>query len=190
MMARAVMVAMHTGGRIELPPPKCRQNRTGPITFGPEAEPPLCRRRPRSTAPSARSRCTRSCAATAEVSCGSPPTTIFGDKTLVGAQMRYAVRARDGTPLAMLGFSTAAWTLAPRDRFIGWSRRQREKNLPLVVDNPRFLVLPWIRIPNLGSHILAVVRRQRSLTRMAFSSQLLRQACRAGAPPAQRSVRV
>ena len=59
----------------------------------------------------------------------------------------------------MLGFSTAAWTLAPRDRFIGWSRQMREKNLPLVVDNPRFLILPWIHIPNLGSHILAIVRR-------------------------------
>ena len=84
----------------------------------------------------------------------------LGYKTLVGAQMRYAVHASDGTPLAMLGFSTAAWTLAPRDRFIGWSRLQREKNLPLVVDNPRFLILPWIRIFNLGSHILALVRRQ------------------------------
>ena len=84
----------------------------------------------------------------------------LGYKTLVGAQMRYAVHARDGAPLAMLGFSTAAWSLAPRDRFIGWSRPRREKNLPLVVDNPRFLILPWIRIPNLGSHILALVRRQ------------------------------
>ena len=83
----------------------------------------------------------------------------LGYKTLVGAQMRYAVHASDGMPLAMLGFSTAGWTLAPRDRFIGWSRRLREKNLPLVVDNPRFLILPWIRIPNLGSHILALVRR-------------------------------
>ena len=60
----------------------------------------------------------------------------------------------------MLGFSTAAWTLAARDRFIGWSRQMREKNLPLVVDNPRFLILPWVHIPNLGSHILAIVRRQ------------------------------
>ena len=74
--------------------------------------------------------------------------------------MRYAVHDRNGWPLARLGFSTAAWSLAPRDRFIGWSRRLREKNLPLVVDNPRFLILPWIRIPNLGSHILALVRRQ------------------------------
>ena len=67
--------------------------------------------------------------------------------------MRYAVHARGGVPLAMLG-STVARTLAPRDRFIGWSRRQREKNLPLVVDNPRFLILPA------SSHILALVRRQ------------------------------
>ena len=59
----------------------------------------------------------------------------------------------------MLGFSTAARKLAPRDRFIGWTPQLREKNLPLVVDNPRFLILPWIRICNLGSHILSLVRR-------------------------------
>ena len=83
----------------------------------------------------------------------------LGYNTLVGAQMRYAVHDRNGWPLAMLGFSTAAWKLAPRDRFIGWTPEMREKNLPLVVDNPRFLILPWIEIPNLGSHILAIVRR-------------------------------
>ena len=60
----------------------------------------------------------------------------------------------------MLGFSTAAWKLATRDKFIGWTPQLREKNLPLVVDNPRFLILPWITIPNLGSHILAIVRRR------------------------------
>ena len=69
--------------------------------------------------------------------------------------MRYAVHDRNGWPIAMLGFSTAAWKLVPRDNFIGWTPRSREKNLPLVVDNPRFLILPWITIPNLGSHILA-----------------------------------
>ena len=62
--------------------------------------------------------------------------------------------------VAMLGFSTAAWKLAPRDNFIGWTPQLREKNLPLVVDNPRFLILPWVHIPNLGSHILAIVRRR------------------------------
>ena len=74
--------------------------------------------------------------------------------------MRYAVHDRNGWPLAMLGFSTAAWKLAPRDKFIGWTPQLREKNLPLVVDNPRFLILPWIHIPNLGSHILAIVRHR------------------------------
>ena len=45
----------------------------------------------------------------------------LGYKTLVGAQMRYAVHDRNGWPVAMLGFSTAAWKLAPRDNFIGWT---------------------------------------------------------------------
>ncbi|MCY4384513.1 MAG: DUF4338 domain-containing protein [Nitrospinae bacterium] len=81
-------------------------------------------------------------------------------KILVGAQMRYAVHDRDGRPLAMLGFSTAAWKLAPRDAFIGWTPKLREKNLPLMIDNPRFLILPWIKIPNLDSHLLAIVRRR------------------------------
>ena len=74
--------------------------------------------------------------------------------------MRYAVHDRNDWPLAMLGFSTAAWKLAPRDNFTGWTPQKRETNLPLVVDNPRFLILPWIKIPNLGSHILAIVRRR------------------------------
>ena len=50
--------------------------------------------------------------------------------------------------------------LAARARFIGWTPQLRERNLPLGVDNPRFLILPWIHIPNVGSHILAIVRRQ------------------------------
>ena len=47
-----------------------------------------------------------------------------------------------------------------RGRRFGWTPQLREKNLPLVVDNPRFLILPWIEIPNLGSHILALIRRR------------------------------
>ena len=162
MMARVVMLAMHRDGLIELPPPKWARNRPGPIVFGPDTEPPLF---PPPTALD-------------EVRPVELRTAVrysregklwneyvaryhyLGYKTLVGAQMRYTVHAHDGTPLAMLGFSTAAWRLAPRDKFIGWTPELREKNLPLVVDNPRFLILPWIHIPNLGSHILAIVRRQ------------------------------
>ncbi len=63
-------------------------------------------------------------------------------------------------PPAMLGYSNAAWKLTPRDSFIGWIPKLREKSLLLVDDHPRFLILPWIKIPNLGSHLLAIIRRR------------------------------
>ncbi len=50
--------------------------------------------------------------------------------------MRYAVDNRNGEPLAMLSFSTAAWILPPRHAFIGWTPEQRERNLLFVIDNP------------------------------------------------------
>ena len=162
MMARVTMLAMHRDGLIVLPPPKWKRNRPGPIVFGQDTEPPLFP--PPTTLGEVRPLELRTVVA------GTRQGRLWnefvarhhylGYKTLVGAQMRYAVHDRNGWPLAMLGFSTAAWSLAPRDRFIGWTPTLRRKNLPLVIDNPRFLILPWIRIPNLGSHILALVRRR------------------------------
>jgi Domain of unknown function (DUF4338) len=63
-----------------------------------------------------------------------------------GAQLRYWVRAAqsDLPPLAALLFTSAAWRLAPRDRFIGWSDEVRQRNLPLVINNSRFLVFPKV----------------------------------------------
>jgi hypothetical protein len=66
----------------------------------------------------------------------------------------------DLPPLAALLFTSAAWRLAPRDQFIGWSDRVRERNLPMVINNSRFLILPWTRISHLASHILAQAARQ------------------------------
>ena len=77
-----------------------------------------------------------------------------------GAQMRYFVRAANAQPLAVLGFGAAAWKTAPRDAFIGWSPAVRQRNLALVVNNARFLILPWIRIHNLASHLLAQLQRR------------------------------
>ena len=162
MMARVTMLAMHKDGLIALPPPKWRQNRPGPIVFGPDTEPPLFpppttldEVRPLDLRPVVRG--TRAGKLWNEFVARHH---YLGYKTLVGARMRYAVHDRDGGPIAMLGFSTAAWKLAPRDNFIGWTPQLREKNLPLVVDNPRFLIPPRIEIPNLGSHLLAIVRRR------------------------------
>ena len=72
-----------------------------------------------------------------------------------GAQLRYFVRAA-GTIVAALGFGASAWKVRPRDQFIGWTADQRQRNLHLIVNNARFLILPWIHCKNLASRILAL----------------------------------
>jgi hypothetical protein len=86
----------------------------------------------------------------------------LGYRAPYGAQLRYWVRAAQPElpPLAALLFTSAAWRMAPRDQFIGWSDEVRERNLPMVVNNSRFLILPWTRISHLASHILAQAARQ------------------------------
>jgi len=82
----------------------------------------------------------------------------LGYTTLPGAQLRYFVTAAE-QPLALLGFGASAWQCAPRDRYIGWNHTQRTRNLHLIVNNARFLILPWIRSKNLASKILALAVR-------------------------------
>ncbi len=80
-------------------------------------------------------------------------------KPLPGAQMRYLVYA-GARLLAALGFGAAAWKVAPRDDFIRWTPAQRTRNLHLVVNNARFLILPWVTSKNLASRILAGVAKR------------------------------
>lgn len=83
----------------------------------------------------------------------------LGYKPLPGAQIRYLVSG-GGHMLAAMGFGASAWTVAPRDKFIGWTVPQRKARLHFVINNARFLVLPWVKSPNLASRILgAVVKR-------------------------------
>ena len=86
----------------------------------------------------------------------------LGYRAPYGAQLRYWVRAAqpDLPPLAALLFTSAAWRMAPRDRYIGWSDVARQTNLPRIVNHSRFLILPWTRIPHLASHILARAAQQ------------------------------
>ena len=86
----------------------------------------------------------------------------LGYRAPYGAQLRYWVRPAQSElpPLAALLFTSAAWRMAPRDRWIGWSDPVRQSNLPLIVNHSRFLILPWAQIPNLASHILACAARQ------------------------------
>jgi len=62
--------------------------------------------------------------------------------------------------LAVLGFAAGSWQLGGRDRYIGWTDEQREANLRRVVNNNRFLILPWIYSPNLASRILGGIAKQ------------------------------
>lgn len=75
----------------------------------------------------------------------------------VGQNAGYLVRSRAGADLACLLFGAAAWQCAPRDRWIGWSAPQRAQGLPFIANNSRFLILPWVRVRHLASHILSQI---------------------------------
>jgi hypothetical protein len=82
----------------------------------------------------------------------------LGYTPLPGAQLRYFITAGKQI-VALTGFGAAAWQTAPRDQFIGWNHDQRRKNLNLIVNNARFLILPWIQSKNLASKILSLTTR-------------------------------
>jgi hypothetical protein len=71
----------------------------------------------------------------------------------VGEQLKYIVYAL-GRPIACLAWSSAPRHIGSRDRFIGWTKQVREKSLSLIACNTRFLILPWVRVSCLASHIL------------------------------------
>ena len=119
MMAKVTMLKMHRDGVITLPPARPARKKTRVMTFGPETEPPS------SPAPVSLD-AVRPIRLVRVTGAGRKASRLWnefiaryhylGYKTLVGAQMRYAVHDRDGRPLAMLGFSTAAWKTAPPRR--------------------------------------------------------------------------
>ena len=79
----------------------------------------------------------------------------LGHTPMPGAQLRYFVRT-EGQIVAALGFGAGAWKVKPRDQAIGWTLDQRQRNLHLIVNNARFLILPWIHCKNLASRILSL----------------------------------
>jgi hypothetical protein len=84
----------------------------------------------------------------------------LGLRNTVGESMKYLVYSCDGQPLACLLFGAAAWTCSARDAWIGWPAPVRERNLHYVTNNSRFLVLPWVRVAHLASHLLARIARR------------------------------
>jgi len=83
----------------------------------------------------------------------------LGYNPLPGAQMRFLVFGRSQL-LAALGFGASAWKVASRDRWIGWSHEERTSNLHFIVNNARFLIMPWVTSKNLASRILGGIARE------------------------------
>ena len=77
----------------------------------------------------------------------------------VGEHLKYLVWAQ-GRPVACLAWSSAPRHLASSDRFIGWSGEARRRNIRFLAYNTRFLILPWVEVPHLASHILGRMARQ------------------------------
>ena len=77
----------------------------------------------------------------------------------VGEQLKYLVQAR-GRPIACLAWSSAPRHLGSRDRFIGWLAQARRQNIRFLAYNSRFLILPWVKVPHLASHLLGRVARR------------------------------
>ena len=84
----------------------------------------------------------------------------LGYRRPTGANLRYFVQSGTGQLLACLQWSSPAWTMAARDQWIGWNSPQRARNLQYIVNNSRFLILPWVRVKGLASSILARASRQ------------------------------
>ena len=84
----------------------------------------------------------------------------LGCRVPVGAHLRYFVYSAQSQILACLLWSSPAWKMAARDHWIGWTPDQRARNLQFIVNNSRFLILPWVQVKNLASAILAHSARQ------------------------------
>lgn len=161
MAARTLLLKLHARGWIELPPAQSRTRRPcaqAPPTFQPEllrlAAVPIDSRL-ESLQP---------------VSLELAHTTGLrrrvgqllaqyhyrGFNGAVGENVQYLATDAQGRELAVMVFGAAAWKVAARDRFIGWSAQQRGQRLALIANQQRFLILPWVRVAHLASHLLAL----------------------------------
>jgi len=83
----------------------------------------------------------------------------LGFRAAAGENLKYMVYDRHDRPLACFAFGACAWACAPRDAFIGWDAKTRVNNLNFIANNVRFLILPWVKVEHLASHILSKVTK-------------------------------
>ena len=85
----------------------------------------------------------------------------LGYRMAFGAQLRYLIEAQEGSRVVgAMGLSSPAWRIAARDEWIGWDDRCRQENLQKIINQSRFFILPWVKIPHLASHVLGQLARR------------------------------
>jgi len=162
MVARSLMLGLHRAGLITLPPQRVRVPNNA-----------IAHRRAAVTEPVATAPLTGSLAALGPLELGLVRRTegerlfdqllgeyhYLGYRRPVGEHLKYLVRA-GGRPVACLAWSSAPRRLDLRDAFIGGDKERSRRNLHLIAYNTRFLILPWVAVPQLASHLLGRVARQ------------------------------
>jgi hypothetical protein len=88
------------------------------------------------------------------------PAYHYRGLRVVGENLGYLARDTGGRDLAALLFGAPAWRCAPRDRALGWTEPERRAQLHTLANNTRFLILPWVRVPHLASHLLGQAARR------------------------------
>jgi hypothetical protein len=161
MVCRGLLLMLHRAGEIELPP--ARQTSLNPFVRRVRPAPVLIDQTPLTGALSeVKPVAIQQVRRTAHESLFNSLIEhhhYLGYEQPVGEHLKYLIWAQ-GRPIACLAWSSAPRHLGSRDRYIGWSATARRRNIGLVAYNTRFLILPWIRVPHLASHILGrVVRR-------------------------------
>ncbi|MCG2741303.1 MAG: DUF4338 domain-containing protein [Syntrophaceae bacterium] len=158
MSCRVAMLRMHADGLIHLPPPRRAKATLRTISFTKATNPrnPILQPVHR-LGPLLLRKVERSASLLWNEYIGR--YHYLGYTPLPGAQLRYFVML-DLQIIALLGFGAAAWQAAPRDHYIGWTHSLRKRHLPLVVNNARFLILPWVQVNNLASKILSLAAKQ------------------------------
>ena len=157
MVCRSLLLLLQSKGLFKLPPPKCKlpnplANRKKPVKIEVEKSPIRCSIDELHPIHLKQVRRTRS-----EKLFNSLISEhhYLGYTQPVGEHLKYIAFSND-RPIACLAWSSAPWYIGARDRFIGWSPEIRQKNLPLIINNTRFLVLPWVKASHLASHVLAL----------------------------------
>jgi hypothetical protein len=165
MAARTLLLKLEERGWIALPPRRCASPNRMRHKRMPALTPTLNREHLQKRLTDLRP------LSVSEVSAGpAPERALFAallhqyhylsHRSPVGENLQYLVRECAGRPVACLLFGAAAWQCADRDRYIGWAAPSRAAWLHLVANNARFLILPWIQVPSLASHVLGLIGRR------------------------------